>query len=361
MDKLIDFSDIPGCESPSSRKSSANDSRVSKATKSRISSIFSSTFDSLDNDDIFDLKLRSTSTSHKNSKSKQSSVQTGQLINLDGSPATGSFDWNRLKLEAQVIASEIKDEHLEAEPSPVKIFNIDWDEMEPRKRLFDKENKPSKTQTDPRKEVFLDDQLEQFIHKRKPLASLNKKPLTPLKKLETPLKKSLLTAKPPLSSKKPPTPSKIPMTPSKIAMTPMRRSMMATPSRLPVTPMRPVVAPKTRVPLTPSSLITPLKDQKIPLKTSATLPRRSSMALSKPPTNQTLVKPSLSTRRSIMTPTVASRTRTSVAVANTPMMSSTPLIGKPQLSKAALPPTGARRRSVQPTPPVSTVKKSLRR
>ena len=55
----------------------------------------------------------------------------------------------------------------------VHIFRFD-EYSEPRKKLWDKENRSLQKPTEPLKEVYIDDQLEKAI-KRKPLANLNKR------------------------------------------------------------------------------------------------------------------------------------------------------------------------------------------
>ena len=247
---LVDFSDIPGCESPTNSSQGAcfrtisSSSTVSKSTKSRISSIFSatSTLDSLD-DDPFDLK----SSTRKVRPKERAKISTGLLVDFDGlktdpldSPLT---DWERLKKEAQAIAGEMKenvgervidfDEMLKNSPLPLsplcsdeknaelllvasspntpptKLLNFDDEPLlEPKKSMNkDKENKIFKLEDD----VFIDDQLAIAIEKsRKPLSNVNntkpesvdKKPkpmvfsrpsATPLKSKITPLKPVMRT------------------------------------------------------------------------------------------------------------------------------------------------------------------------
>ena len=55
----------------------------------------------------------------------------------------------------------------------VHIFRFD-EYSEPRKKLWDKENRSLQKPMEPPKEVYIDDQLEKAI-KRKPLANLNKR------------------------------------------------------------------------------------------------------------------------------------------------------------------------------------------
>ena len=60
------------------------------------------------------------------------------------------------------------------------MFRLD-ENSEPRKRLWNKENRLVEKPNKPSKEVYIDDQLENAI-KRKPLANLNKKQIrTPTK------------------------------------------------------------------------------------------------------------------------------------------------------------------------------------
>jgi len=427
---IIDFSEIPGCESPivprSSIRSTTTSNRLTNSTKSRISSIFSSTVDSIGDDDPFDLKA----SARKLKPIRESIVNTGRLVDIDfaESPNKGGLtDWNKMMFEASVIASDIKDEEkivdldeimnksplVDASPlscmnkigggeallletsspenSPLK-FRFD-EYSEPRKKLWDKENRSLQKPTEPLKEVYIDDQLEKAI-KRKPLANLNKRQVpmkTPTKTLmkppESTKRVSLAPSKPGMTSSKPATaksrlpmtPSKLPMTPSKIQMTPSKLPMTPsrlpmTPSRLPMTPsklpMTPSRLPKTqtnlsnRTPLIPSrqppmkpslNTVTPVRDQKLTIKSNSTNPRRS-ILLSKPNgaiSSQPNVKSSLNTRRSIMTPTLPSTTNKKSNSSQT--MSSTPKIG-PVLARPLLSSTSnvkstnlvQKRRSIQP-------------
>lgn len=285
---LVDLSDIPGCESPPTFRSSSSSSRLatSLATKKRISSIFSSasTYDS--DDDPFDLKA-----SARKSKAKpvrQSIVNTARLIDIDetvatlNSPDIGLTDWNLMKAEAHAIAGEIKSERkinfnellnkspLTGSPlcmtseasalfpssptnSPRKAFS--FDEEEPMKRVtINKSNIPKENAENVR-EVFLDDQLEKAIGRenkdRKPLSSINHKPLNFVRRM--PLK-------PPMT----PTSSRLPMTPSSKAKLENNQSARKLPMKLSMTPSR----------LQTPSLITPIKS-KAPERPSSTLPRRS--------------------------------------------------------------------------------------
>jgi len=427
---IIDFSEIPGCESPivprSLIRSTTTSNRLTNSTKSRISSIFSSTVDSIGDDDPFDLKA----SARKLKPIRESIVNTGRLVDIDfaESPNKGGLtDWNKMMFEASVIASDIKDEEkivdldeimnksplVDASPlscmnkigggeallletsspenSPLK-FRFD-EYSEPRKKLWDKENRSLQKPTEPLKEVYIDDQLEKAI-KRKPLANLNKRQVpmkTPTKTLMKPpgstKRVSLAPSKPVVTSSKPAmiksrlpmTPSKVPMTPSKLPMTPSKLPM--TPSRLPMTPsklpmtpsklpMTPSRLPKTqtnlsnRTPLIPSrqppmkpslNTVTPVRDQKLTIKSNSTNPRRS-ILLSKPNgaiSSQPNVKSSLNTRRSIMTPTLPSTTNKKSNSSQT--MSSTPKIG-PVLARPLLSSTSnvkstnlvQKRRSIQP-------------
>ena len=96
---IIDFSEIPGCESP---VKSSTIRKVTNSTKSRISSIFSSTLDSIE-DDPFDLK----SSTRKRKPVRQSIVNTARLVDIESPNAL--TDWHRLRFEAQLISSEIDD------------------------------------------------------------------------------------------------------------------------------------------------------------------------------------------------------------------------------------------------------------
>ena len=62
------------------------------------------------------------------------------------------------------------------------LFRFD-EYSEPRKKLWDKENRTLQKPMEPPKEVYIDDQLEKAI-KRKPLANLNRKQTT----MKTPTK-----------------------------------------------------------------------------------------------------------------------------------------------------------------------------
>ena len=217
---LVDFSDIPGCESPLSAgtgrsfrttDSSLASSTVSKSTKSRISSIFSQTLDTSD-DDVFGLTQSARKIRHSH---RQTKISTGLLIEIEEQSESPSSltDWERLKKEAQAIAGEMTGETSKAMTDKV----IDFDEIlsksplvgsplfatrknefivsplsPPPKRLIDfddieddliqksmaKENiKKEKTKCSDPEEVYLDDQLERAIKKqqqhRAPLSTLN--------------------------------------------------------------------------------------------------------------------------------------------------------------------------------------------
>ena len=305
---IIDFSQIPGCESPvgNSFRSSTSSSKLttSNTTRSRISSIFSSNADS--DDDPFDLKA----SARKFKAKRESKIHIGRLVDID-SPK-GLTDWERLEQEATAIAGHlghkeapnfdellakspynssplcsIKEENLcpaspdQHLPRKALIFNDNF--QEPMKKIANKENVSK--MNDNRKEVFIDDQLERAI--RKPLGNINRimkpSPTTPSKlKPPTPTK-----IKPPTPSKlKPPTPSKMkPPTPSKLMKPPMTpvSSFKKTPmtSALSTRSMRTPMTPRSSVPMRPSfgtpslKVLTPASG---PMKTPSTggLPRRPS-------------------------------------------------------------------------------------
>jgi len=77
---IIDFSQIPGCESPvgNSFRSSTSSSKLttSNTTRSRISSIFSSNADS--DDDPFDLKA----SARKFKAKRESKIHIGRLVDI---------------------------------------------------------------------------------------------------------------------------------------------------------------------------------------------------------------------------------------------------------------------------------------
>ena len=129
---LVDFSDIPGCESPLSAgtgrsfrttDSSLASSTVSKSTKSRISSIFSQTLDTSD-DDVFGLTQSARKIRHSHHQTK---ISTGLLIEIEEQIESPSSltDWERLKKEAQAIAGEMTGETSKAMTDKV----IDFDEI----------------------------------------------------------------------------------------------------------------------------------------------------------------------------------------------------------------------------------------
>ena len=225
---LVDFSDIPGCESPISTgrsfrmtDSSLASSTVSKSTKSRISSIFSqaSTLDTSD-DDVFSVKSITQSARkikhshhHQNQKTK---ISTGLLIEIEeqieSSPNSSLTDWERLKKEAQAIAGEMTGEstskkvemnvvdkvidfdeilsksplagsplfatrkNLETlsplSPPPKRLIDfddIDQDDYLIQKSMEGKENnckKENQKCSNTEQEVYLDDQLERAIIKQ---------------------------------------------------------------------------------------------------------------------------------------------------------------------------------------------------
>ena len=334
---IIDFSDIPGCQSPpSSLRSSVSSTRLT--TRSRISSIFSSNAGDLSDDDTFDLKA----SARKFKPKRESKIHTGRLIDID-SPSTNCplTDWERLEQEAKAIAGQLGkndrkinfDELLAKSPlnsSPLcsikedmlcptspdhvprkSLFNDNF--QEPIKKVVNKENLVD-IKDDNRKEVYIDDQLERAI--RKPLGTLNMgtpikiKPPTPSKlKLPTPSKLRPPTPtkiKPPTPLKlKPPTPTKLkPLTPSKLMKppmtpistfkkTPMISSGSAKGLRTPMAPgstksMRTPMTPKSSVPMRPSfgtpslRVMTPASNPGSS-KSSSTLPRRGSMTPSTRP------------------------------------------------------------------------------
>ena len=263
---LVDFSDIPGCESPTTSGQGAagfrtisSSSTVSKSTKSRISSIFSvtSTLDSLD-DDPFDLR----SSTRKVRPKEKAKISTGLLVDFDGlkansldSPLT---DWERLKKEAHAIAGEMKDnkgervidfdEILKNSPLPLsplcsdeknaemllvasspntpptKLLNFDDEPvLEPMRKNNNKENKAFKLDDD----VFLDDQLATAIEKcRKPLSNVNTTKTESIDKKQKPIGFSRPSA-----------------TPLKSKMTPLK-PIMRTPLVPRKTPIKPTTRPK---------------------------------------------------------------------------------------------------------------------
>merc|ERR1719203_2440589 len=249
------------------------------------------------------------------------------------------------------------------ENSPLK-FRFD-EYSEPRKKLWDKEKRSLQKPMESPKEVYIDDQLEKAI-KRKPLANLNKRQVpmkTPTKTLmkppESTKRVSMAPSKPAMTSSKPATAkSRLPMTPSKLPMTPSKLPM--TPSRLPKTQTnlsnRTPLIPSRKPPMKPSlNTVTPVRDQKLTIKSNSTNPRRS-ILLSKPNgaiSSQPNVKSSLNARRSIMTLTLPSTTNKKSNSSQT--MSSTPKIG-PVLAKPLLSSTSnvkstnlaQKRRSIQP-------------
>merc|ERR1719491_151081 len=165
-------------------------------------------------------------------------------------------------------------------------------------------------------------------------------------------KLGMTSSKPAITkSRLPMTPSRHPMTPSRLPMTPSRLRMTQTnlSNRTPLIPSR---KPPTKPSL---NTITPVRDQKLTIKSSTTNPRRS-ILLNKPNgaiSSQPNVKSSLNTRRSIMTPTLPSTTNKKSN--SSQMMSSTPKIG-PVLARPLLSSTSnvkstnlvQKRRSIQP-------------
>ena len=254
---LVDLSDIPGCDSPTSSFRSST-STVSKSTKSRISSIFSSA--SLESDDDpFDLKA----SARKPRPNRSAKINTGMLIEIEGDgefQSNPSFNWELLKKEAQAIAVEMNgsgaiperiidfDEMLKNSPlniSPLcstkqedllvpsspKILNFD-DIEEPRKSITHTEKLTRSPPLQKMPEIFIDDQLEAMIasskKQRKPLSVINgKNPVTrTLNKTPTPVKcQSRLNASPSKyeqMSLKPMTSFKGPSSSSKYRQTPLK-------------------------------------------------------------------------------------------------------------------------------------------
>lgn len=291
---IIDFSDIPGCESPSTntrkkKATAAVGGVISSRTKSRISSIFSSASTAYDSDDDpFDLK----SCSKNLKKVKESLVKTEELISLDTNNSPAGFDWHRLKLEAQVLASEInEDQSFDFIVKNLHLDSDDDEDQEPRKRLFspaeNKENHVPKVQE---KLVNIDDQLEKAI--RKPLTSLNSKQLMMMTPSKMPMRRTLMT------------PSKMPirslMTPSKV---PSMKPLM-TPSKGPS--MKPLMTMTPKLPLKPT-LTTPLMNSKI-------TPKSKIATMQTPSSRRSLIKPNFITpiREEQTTPALSSRRAMSV-------------------------------------------------
>ena len=333
---IIDFSQIPGCESPvgNSFRSSTSSSKLttSNLTKSRISSIFSSNADS--DDDPFDLKA----SARKFKAKRESKIHIGRLVDIESPKAL--TDWDRLEEEAKAIAGElghkeapnfeellaksplnssplcsIKEEILcpvsPEQQVPRKALIFTDNSREPMKKMANKENVPGKN--DSLKEVFIDDQLERAI--RKPLGTINKASTTPSKlRPPTPTK-----IKPPTPSKlKPPTPVKMkpPMT-SKLMKPPMTpvTSFKKTPmTTMSTRSMRTPMTPKSSVPMRPSfgtpslRVLTPASG---PLKTpsSGVLPRRPSGTFTPSSSSSRTISGSLPKRPSGSFTPVASTSR----------------------------------------------------
>ena len=286
---LVDLSDIPGCDSPTSSFRSST-STVSKSTKSRISSIFSLTTLESD-DDPFDLKA----SARKTRPNRSAKINTGMLIEIEGNngefQSSPSFNWELLKKEAQAIAVEMNgsgtiperifdfDEMLKSSPmnisplcstkqdlllvssspecSPTKILNFD-DIEEPRKSITENLTRTPPSQKKP--ELYIDDQLEAMIasskKQRKPLSVINgKNPVSrALNKTPTPGKcQSRLNA----------TPSKY----EQISLKPM--TSFKGPSRSTVTASKYGQTPLKSKPLVPSKGQTPMKAIPTPNKCSS--------------------------------------------------------------------------------------------